>query len=39
MSPEQLERAKAMMRSRGMTDEQIEARIGGDREQAEPSSQ
>ena len=35
MSPEQLERAKEMMRSRGMTDEQIEERIGGDRKQAE----
>jgi membrane fusion protein (multidrug efflux system) len=39
MTPEQLERVKAMMRSRGMTDEQIEARISGDRKQAEPSSQ
>jgi membrane fusion protein (multidrug efflux system) len=31
MTPEQLERAKEFMRARGMTDEQIEARIRGDR--------
>ena len=36
MSPEQLERAKEFMRTRGMTEEQIEERIkSGGREQPE----
>jgi RND family efflux transporter MFP subunit len=34
MTPEQLERARGMMRSRGMTDEQIEERIRQAKEQA-----
>ena len=38
MSPEQLERVKEHMRARGMTEEQIEARIRGERERAEPDS-
>jgi hypothetical protein len=38
MSPEQLERAKEFMRARGMTDEQIEARISGESRQ-QPSTQ
>jgi hypothetical protein len=38
MSPEQLERAKEFMRSRGLTDEQIEERIRGGGPGADPSS-
>ena len=38
MSPEQLERAREFMRARGMTDEQIEARIQGETRQ-QPSTQ
>ena len=38
MSPEQLERAKEFMRARGMTDEQIDARIAGESRQ-QPSTQ
>jgi membrane fusion protein (multidrug efflux system) len=38
MNPEQLERAREFMRARGMTDEQIDARVRGDGRQ-EPSTQ
>jgi RND family efflux transporter MFP subunit len=38
MTPEQLERARERMRARGMSEEEIEARIAGEREQAEPHS-
>jgi RND family efflux transporter MFP subunit len=38
MNPEQLERAKEFMRSRGLTDEQIEERIRGGGPGADPSS-
>ena len=40
MTPEQLERAKEFMRARGMTEEQIEARIkGGGRERPDADGQ
>jgi hypothetical protein len=35
MTPEQLERAKEFMRARGMTEEQIEARIQRARDQSQ----
>jgi hypothetical protein len=39
MTPEQLERAKEFMRARGMTEEQIEARINRAREQSGSQTQ
>ena len=35
MTPEQLERVKELMRARGLTEEEIEARIGRSRARAE----
>jgi len=39
MTPEQLERAKEFMRARGMTEEQIEERLKGAKEQSPSQTQ